>query len=625
MRRRPDGRRPPRPRGRRPRACAGSLRPGAASVPLAVSTANGRAATIASPTLSGVRPPDRISGGVAPWRRRELPVEGLPGAAGTVRRVGVEQVVVGVEGAEGAHLRGVAHARGLDHAGAGAASRLAAVGRALVAVQLEQREPAAVGGLAATSSRVALTNTPATSTRRCSSAPISSAVRQRARARAAGPEDQAERPRAEVRARRGVGERGDSADLDPRHGPMVGPGTRLRAAVVVVPQPPCVRVGRALAELDRGGLLVVAAVVRDLDRVAGLVARRSPRPRRRARSPCARRPRRSGRRPASIPVDGGGAPAAQAGLVGGAALARPRWSRARRRSIGRLRSLAISPDHRGHHDAEVGALDLAAGAELGEQPLGGVDRDREADAHRAAAAARGDLGVDADHAAVRVQQRAARVARVDRTRRSGSRSRSRSRWAPRSRAARADTMPVVTVRVKPNGLPIATTGSPTLASLESPSGTGGAFPIFSGSTLSTARSVDGSRPFTSAGDLVAVLLEAHRHVVRALHDVGVGDDGAVAVHEEARAGGRALLLRQAEGRRVLLHAAWPRRRRRRGPPGGRCRRPSCRRPWRARSGCAIEVWSHHRLGVPHVDHVGGDQDGADRQDQQAADDAGEEV
>ena len=64
--------------------------------------------------------------------------------------------------------------------------------------------------------------------------------------------------------------------------------------------------------------------------------------------------------------------------------------------------------------------------------------------------------------------------------------------------ATAETMPVVTVRVKPNGLPIATTGSPTSAEPESPSGTGTAFPSRSGSTLSTARSVSGSRPFTSA-------------------------------------------------------------------------------------------------------------------------------
>ncbi len=48
---------------------AGSLRPGEASVPLATSTANGRAVSIAAPTLSGVRPPESTSGGVRGWRR----------------------------------------------------------------------------------------------------------------------------------------------------------------------------------------------------------------------------------------------------------------------------------------------------------------------------------------------------------------------------------------------------------------------------------------------------------------------------------------------------------------------------------------------------------------------------
>src|ERR671925_1235339 len=61
-----------------------------------------------------------------------------------------------------------------------------------------------------------------------------------------------------------------------------------------------------------------------------------------------------------------------------------------------------------------------------------------------------------------------------------------SRWS-------ALTMPAVTVSSSPNGLPIATTGSPTSTLLESASDNGcsredGA------STLSTARSVEGSVP-----------------------------------------------------------------------------------------------------------------------------------
>ena len=62
---------------------------------------------------------------------------------------------------------------------------------------------------------------------------------------------------------------------------------------------------------------------------------------------------------------------------------------------------------------------------------------------------------------------------------------------------RAETMPLVTVRSSPKGLPIATTGSPTSTFEESPSVSGwswseGAF------TLSSARSVAGSVPTTVA-------------------------------------------------------------------------------------------------------------------------------
>src|ERR1019366_6151436 len=48
---------------------ATSLRPGAASTPLATSTAKGCTAAIASATLAGFRPPDRISGTRRPWAR----------------------------------------------------------------------------------------------------------------------------------------------------------------------------------------------------------------------------------------------------------------------------------------------------------------------------------------------------------------------------------------------------------------------------------------------------------------------------------------------------------------------------------------------------------------------------
>ena len=63
---------------------------------------------------------------------------------------------------------------------------------------------------------------------------------------------------------------------------------------------------------------------------------------------------------------------------------------------------------------------------------------------------------------------------------------------------RAETIPAVTVRSRPNGLPIATTGSPTFTCEESPSGIG--WSSFAGAlTLSTAMSVDSSLPTTWAG------------------------------------------------------------------------------------------------------------------------------
>src|SRR4051794_9222566 len=64
---------------------------------------------------------------------------------------------------------------------------------------------------------------------------------------------------------------------------------------------------------------------------------------------------------------------------------------------------------------EEAGVDGARLLELGQRPFGGVDRDREADADVApAAAARRDLRVDADDPAGRVEQRAAGVAGVDR-------------------------------------------------------------------------------------------------------------------------------------------------------------------------------------------------------------------
>ena len=79
------------------------------------------------------------------------------------------------------------------------------------------------------------------------------------------------------------------------------------------------------------------------------------------------------------------------------------------------------------------------------------------------------------------------------------------------RRCTAETIPVVTVRVKPKGLPMAITGSPTCASEESPSGIGATPLASSGSILSTARSVSTSRPWTLAS--ISLLLSSSKLTV----------------------------------------------------------------------------------------------------------------
>ena len=105
---------------------------------------------------------------------------------------------------------------------------------------------------------------------------------------------------------------------------------------------------------------------------------------------------------------------------------------------------------------------------------------------------------------------------------------------PGSCAAAAETTPVVSVRSRPNGLPIAIVGSPTCTSCESPSASGlRSGP--SGSTLSSARSVEASRPTTFAVDGLLVAEAGRVTFVGARDDVGVGEDVAVLVDHEARA------------------------------------------------------------------------------------------
>ena len=109
-------------------------------------------------------------------------------------------------------------------------------------------------------------------------------------------------------------------------------------------------------------------------------------------------------------------------------------------------------------------------------------------------------------------------------------------------------IPMVTVWLSWNGLPMATTYSPTAARAESPQGRAGRPRP---STLTTAMSVTGSVPTSRAAEAPAVG-GGDRDLAGVLDHVVVGDDEAVRAHDHAGAEARlALLLRHAQARQVL--------------------------------------------------------------------------
>ena len=130
---------------------------------------------------------------------------------------------------------------------------------------------------------------------------------------------------------------------------------------------------------------------------------------------------------------------------------------------------------------------------------------RPAPTSRAAVGRRTDRGVDADHVAVQVDQRAAGVAGVDRgvgldrrVRRVLARLRLGALGLPTETGRfSALTMPEVTVASRPNGEPIATTFSPTADLVRLADASPGCRPE-TPSALITARSVSGSVPTTCA-------------------------------------------------------------------------------------------------------------------------------
>ena len=121
-----------------------------------------------------------------------------------------------------------------------------------------------------------------------------------------------------------------------------------------------------------------------------------------------------------------------------------------------------------HRHAEAAVLRLAGRDDLVLDLERDVDRDRERDALEAAAA-RVDLRVDADHRAAAVEERAARVAGVDR----GVGLDEGNDRVARQRAPLGADDARVAVCSRPYGAPIASTGSPTSRFLGSPRRTTG--------------------------------------------------------------------------------------------------------------------------------------------------------
>ncbi len=112
---------------------------------------------------------------------------------------------------------------------------------------------------------------------------------------------------------------------------------------------------------------------------------------------------------------------------------------------------------------------------------------------------------------------------------------------------------MVSVRSRPNGLPIAIVGSPTCTPAESPSSSGRrSRPV---GIHAQEREVGvGVLADRRRGDRV-VVGERHPDLGRRLDDVRVGEDQAVVVEHEARAGrlGRLRVVADVERRRVGVH------------------------------------------------------------------------
>ena len=362
--------------------------PGAASTPEATSTAYGSTAAMPAATFSAVSPPERISGNLAAAARGERPVPGLPRPAALAAGGGVEQVEVGVEALEVLEVRRARDPDRLDHLGAGAARDLGAERRALVAVELDVGEVQRLRGLGdLVEARVdEHADELGAAPQRLRDA---GGVRRIRGARRGRPEDEAERPRAELDGELGVLGTGDAADLDARHAcrAVDGHGARRLARATARDAPRRSSGGRRASPSCPG---------------SGRPRGPRGRPRRRARA----RRGSATRRPSCAPA---ARRAARACRPGGRR--RPRRASRPARASTSTPSGTLAPSipryARSTRPARssCGITDLAVLTGTA-KPIPTLPPDR--------AAAGRDLGVDADHAPARVEQRSAGVAGVER-------------------------------------------------------------------------------------------------------------------------------------------------------------------------------------------------------------------
>ena len=220
---------------------------------------------------------------------------------------------------------------------------------------------------------------------------------------------------------------------------------------------------------------------------------------------------------------------------------------------------ALAPDARRRPAAAAGASPAATPIQARRTRPSRISSDdhaagRRVDRHREPEPDARDRGVDADDAAAAVDQRAARVAGVERgvglddvVDRSAACRPSRAG----SERPSADTTPAVTEPAKPCGLPIATTSWPTRSAAASPSSAGVERPR-PRCAAPRGRSAGPRRPRARSSSRPSVNEAERAAPAPAPDDVGVGEHEAVGGDDDARAAAAAADPQVGDRRRERL-------------------------------------------------------------------------